>query len=713
MSESGGPTGYTAGAWSCTGGSVTDGIVTVPTGGTVTCTLDNDDQPATLTLVKVVDPAASGSGEVPADWTLTAAPSGIVGQGPVSGNGDPTSPGGVSGVSVFAGSYALTESGPDGFDPGDWVCTGGVVGGDGDSVTIPSGGNVTCTITNTAVGPTLTLVKIVENDNGGTAVPTDWTLTAAGPSSISGATGAASVTDAAVEVGSYDLSESGGPGGYSASDWVVHRNRRSDRRLDGQPGRRPAHDLHDHERRRAGHPHPGQDRHQRQRRHRATHRLDPHRRRTHHHQREPSASRPRSRAPPVDAGAYDLSETDGPTGYTPGPWTCTGGTVTDGTVTIPNDGDVTCTITNDDQPGTLTLVKTVTNDNGGTALPTDWTLTADGPTTISGAVGDPAVTDATVDAGAYDLSETDGPTGYTPGPWTCTGGTVTDGTVTIPNDGDVTCTIDNDDEPGTLTLVKTVTNDNGGTALPTDWTLTADGPTTISGSTGSAEVTSATVDAGAYILSEGGGPTGYTGSDWSCTGGTVTDGTVEVADGSDVTCTIDNDDEPARLTLVKTVVNDDGGTAVGRRVDLVGRWLHSDLRGNRHRSRHRSHRRRRRLRPLRNRRPHRLHPRALDLHRRHRHRRHRHHPQRRRRHLHHHQRRPTRHPHAGQGGRRRERRGAERLDPDRRRPHADRRRGELGRRHRPAGGRPATTTCRSPAARPATRHPTGPVPTEH
>ena len=30
----------------------------------------------------------------------------------------------------------------------------------------------------------------------------------------------------------------------------------------------------------------------------------------------------------------------------------------------------TCTITNDDQPAQLTLVKTVTNDNGGTALPT-------------------------------------------------------------------------------------------------------------------------------------------------------------------------------------------------------------------------------------------------------------------------------------------------------------------------------------------------------
>ncbi|HSX43793.1 MAG TPA: hypothetical protein VLE69_00630, partial [Candidatus Saccharimonadales bacterium] len=35
-------------------------------------------------------------------------------------------------------------------------------------------------------------------------------------------------------------------------------------------------------------------------------------------------------------------------------------------------------------PPHLTLIKTVTTDNGGTAVPTDWTLTATGPTPISG-----------------------------------------------------------------------------------------------------------------------------------------------------------------------------------------------------------------------------------------------------------------------------------------------------------------------------------------
>ena len=52
------------------------------------------------------------------------------------------------------------------------------------------------------------------------------------------------------------------------------------------------------------------------------------------------------------------------------------------TVIVPTGGNATCTINNNDQPAQLTLVKTVTNDNGGTAVPTDWTLTAAGPTPI-------------------------------------------------------------------------------------------------------------------------------------------------------------------------------------------------------------------------------------------------------------------------------------------------------------------------------------------
>src|SRR5262249_31673931 len=60
----------------------------------------------------------------------------------------------------------------------------------------------------------------------------------------------------------------------------------------------------------------------------------------------------------------------------------------------------------DDQPAHLTLVKRVVNDNGGTAAATDFSLSAAGPTPISG----PGGADGAVNAGSYVPAET-GPGG--------------------------------------------------------------------------------------------------------------------------------------------------------------------------------------------------------------------------------------------------------------------------------------------------------------
>ena len=247
LAEAGGPGGYTASAWSCTGATSTDpttGTVTLAAGDAATCTITNTDQPATLTLAKVVDGSASGSGKVPADWTLTATPVAITGQGPVTGNGDPTSPGGVNAVPVFSGAYDLSETGPAGFTSGTWLCEGGVV--TGARVEIAPGGVVRCTITNTAVSPTLTLVKVVDSGTTGATTPaTAWTLSATGPTPVSGATGSPRVTAAPVQVGTYDLAESG-PAGFTASDWVCTGRRRGDDHL-GHVGRGRERDLHDHQ----------------------------------------------------------------------------------------------------------------------------------------------------------------------------------------------------------------------------------------------------------------------------------------------------------------------------------------------------------------------------------------------------------------------------------------------------------------------------------
>ena len=46
--------------------------------------------------------------------------------------------------------------------------------------------------------------------------------------------------------------------------------------------------------------------------------------------------------------------------------------------------DKTCTITNNDQQAYITVVKVVTNDNGGSAVPDDFDLTLEGNAVTSG-----------------------------------------------------------------------------------------------------------------------------------------------------------------------------------------------------------------------------------------------------------------------------------------------------------------------------------------
>ncbi|TFV95369.1 collagen-binding domain-containing protein [Leifsonia flava] len=184
----------------------------------------------------------------------------------------------------------------------------------------------------------------------------------------------------------------------------------------------------------------------------------------------------------------------------------------------------------------LTLVKVV---EGGDADAGDWELSAAGPTPITGASGEEAVTDAAVDPGDYTLSESGGPGDYIAGDWICDGAEVVDGVVSIEAGDDVTCTIVNTFDPvdPKLTLIKIV---SGGTASPTDWVLSAAGPTPITGATGSTAVTSAEVLPGDYVLSESDGPDGYEARGWVCTGATVVGDTVTVDWGDDVSCSIIN-----------------------------------------------------------------------------------------------------------------------------------------------------------------------------
>ncbi|MGB4967682.1 MAG: hypothetical protein WBO35_05790, partial [Candidatus Saccharimonadales bacterium] len=249
--------------------------------------------------------------------------------------------------------------------------------------------------------------------------------------------------------------------------------------------------------------------------------------------------------------SFSITEPEANTmGYTTTYSGCTG--------TIVEGQNYTCTITNNDNKPSLTLLKTVTNNNGGTLNASAWNLSATGPTSLSGST--PVNSGSNFKAGTYTLGET-GPSGYTASAWTCTGGTQNGNTITLELGQSATCTIDNDDTAPSLTLVKNVSNLWGGTAVATDWALTATGPTPLSGD-GRAQSDTG-FQAGTYTLSEARSATAthsttnYTPSNWSCSGGALTGAVLTIGLGQNVTCTILNSDQPSMITGTKTVTNQD------------------------------------------------------------------------------------------------------------------------------------------------------------
>ena len=308
----------------------------------------------------------------------------------------------------------------------------------------------------------LTLSKSVDNTGGGTALASAWTLSATGPTPISGVTGAAAVTNATVL-----------------------------------------------------------------------------------------------------AGTYTLAESTGPASYNPGTWNCTAGTLTGSSLVLAAGDSATCSITNTYVPPAahLTLSKSVDNTGGGTALASAWTLSATGPTPISGVTGAAAVTNATVLAGTYTLAKSTGPASYNPGTWNCTAGTLTGSSLVLAAGDSATCSITNTYVPPAahLTLSKSVDNTGGGTALASAWTLSATGPTPISGVTGAAAVTNATVLAGTYTLAELTGPASYNPGTWNCTAGTLTGSSLVLAAGDSATCSITNTYVPPAAATELTLGGDTSG----------------------------------------------------------------------------------------------------------------------------------------------------------
>src|SRR3989338_5167530 len=201
---------------------------------------------------------------------------------------------------------------------------------------------------------------------------------------------------------------------------------------------------------------------------------------------------------------------------------------------------------------TLTVVKVVTNDNGGTSVAADFPLFIDGMSVTSGVA-------STTVVGVHTVSET-GQAGYT---GTIGGDCAADGTVTLAGGDNKTCTITNDDEPGTLTIVKNTIGGNG------DFDYTVSGPTGSTESISTALLSGTTgalsVNAGVYAVAE------EAQDAWTLTSASCDDGSSELSGntlsgivvplGGDVTCTFTNT-KKGSATVYKDVIAPDEETDV-------------------------------------------------------------------------------------------------------------------------------------------------------
>jgi hypothetical protein len=179
---------------------------------------------------------------------------------------------------------------------------------------------------------------------------------------------------------------------------------------------------------------------------------------------------------------------------------------------------------------TLTVIKHIINDNGGTSAAGSWLLTVSSSNSGSGtgnAVGSESGTVYTLETGKqYSVVESGGPSGYSASASSdCTIASAVVSTA-------YTCTITNDDTAPQLIVIKTVINDNSGVKAVADFPLFIDGVGVTSG-------VANTTTIGAHTVSET-LSAGYTASVWA--GDCAAAGTITLALGEIKTCTITNDD---------------------------------------------------------------------------------------------------------------------------------------------------------------------------
>jgi len=571
--------GYTEGTWSCvdangltaglpTAGAATSQAITLAPGSAVECAIENDDIEPTLTLVKTLDNSNGGA--------LT------IGDFDISIDGAEV----TSGVAVNVDAntpITISELDLPGYNEGAWACsdanlqtTGLPAAGvaTGESFELEPGSDVTCAITNSDVAPLLTLTKVLVNDDGGDLTIGDFDISIDGTEVVSGASNLVAANTPIT------ISELVIPG-YTEGTWAC-------KDANGQTTTLPT----------AGDAAgvaitllPGSDVSCEISNDDIAPTLALSKTVTNDHGGALQVGDfdisingtevPDGVAQPMVANtSITISELDVP-GYAEGMWSCVdaqnltttlpvAGAATGETLTLEPGSEVTCSIVNDDIQPQLTLVVNVINDNGGVAIPSNFNSAINGSVVASAS---PNVVLANTPLG---IGEIDFP-GYTEGVWDCTdasgltsgllmGGLFSGGNVTLAPGADVTCVITNDDIAPQLTLTKTLVNDDGGNLTVEDFDISIDGVEVPSGA-------AQTVSANAAIVISELEPAGYQAGTWECTdtegltsglptAGVAASESIILASGADVNCVITNDDIAPQLTLVKTVVNDNGGNLV-------------------------------------------------------------------------------------------------------------------------------------------------------
>jgi len=478
----------------------------IANGETKTCTVTNNDKPANLIVIKNVTNDHGGT-KSPSDFTMNVSGT------DVSSSSFAGSSGGTT-VTLDAGSYEVTENADSAYDATFANCSGSIANGE----------TKTCTVTNNDKPANLIVIKNVTNDHGGTKSPSDFTMNVSGTdvssSSFAGSSGGTTVT---LDAGSYEVTENA-DSAYDAtfancSGSIANGETKTCTVTNND---KPAtlivikNVTNDH----GGAKSPsdftmnvsGTD-----------------------VSSSSFAGSSGGTTVTLDAGSYEVTE-NADSAYDSAFANCSG--------SIANGETKTCTVTNNDKPANLIVIKNVTNDHGGTKSPSDFTMNVSGTDVSSSSfAGSSGGTTVTLDAGSYEVTE-NADSAYDATFANCSG--------SIANGETKTCTVTNNDKPATLIVIKNVTNDHGGTKSPSDFTMNVSGTDVSSSSfAGSSGGTTVTLDAGSYEVTEN-ADSAYDATFANCSG--------SIANGETKTCTVTNNDKPATLIVIKNVVNNNGGT---------------------------------------------------------------------------------------------------------------------------------------------------------